>query len=91
MKPDDILQINQWPIVDKALATLGLSASASIGFFSLGQVQSFLVFLVTMAMLIPRAITNWEKRSEWKRRQKLLREQEKSGDMKFCDLRDLED
>lgn len=85
---DDFLHIHGTPLLDKFLVALGISASASIGFLSLGEVQSFLVFLVTMAMIVPRAITNWEKRAEWKRRQKAFREHEEKNGMKFCDVRD---
>lgn len=84
---DDIFRVNGTPLLDKALVTLGVGSSAILGFISLGEIQSLLLFLVTFSMILPRALMNWDKRAEWKRRQKLLREQEAKGDVKFCDLK----
>ena len=84
---DDIIRVNGTPLIDKALVTLGVGSGAVLGFISLGEVQSLLLFLVTFAMILPRALMNWDKRAEWKRRQKLAREAEAKGDVKFCDIK----
>lgn len=84
---DDIFHVNGTPLIDKGLVAVGVSSSAVLGFISLGEIQSLLLFLVTFAMILPRALMNWDKRAEWKRRQKLLRAQEASGDVKFCDIK----
>ena len=84
---DDILRVNGTPLLDKALVTIGVGSSAVLGFISLGEIQSLLLFFVTFAMILPRALMNWDKRAEWKRRQKLLREQEAKEGVKFCDIK----
>ena len=84
---DDILHANGTPLIDKALVTIGVGSSAVLGFISLGEVQSLLLFLVTFSMILPRALMNWDKRAEWKRRQKLLREQEEKDGVRFCDIK----
>lgn len=90
---DDIFHVNGTPLIDKGLVAVGVSSSAVLGFISLGEIQSLLLFLVTFAMILPRALMNWDKRAEWKRRQKLLRQIEKEESLKFCDFKteDLED
>lgn len=84
---DDIFHVNGTPLIDKGLVAVGVSSSAVLGFISLGEIQSLLLFLVTFAMILPRALMNWDKRAEWKRRQKLARELEAKGDVKFCDFK----
>ena len=90
---DDIFQANGTPLIDKGLVALGVGSGTVLGFISLGEVQSLLLFLVTFAMILPRALMNWDKRAEFKRRQKLARQIEKEETLKFCDFKteDIED
>lgn len=87
MHLDEILRVNGTPLIDKALVAIGVGSSAVLGFITLGEVQSLLLFLVTFAMILPRALMNWDKRAEWKRRQKILRELEAKDGVKFCDIK----
>lgn len=87
MHLDEILRVNGTPLIDKALVAIGVGSSAVLGFITLEEVQSLLLFLVTFAMIIPRALMNWDKRAEWKRRQKILRELEAKDGVKFCDIK----
>lgn len=84
---DDIFRVNGTPLIDKALVTLGVGSGTILGLLSLGEIQSLLLFLVTFAMILPRALMNWDKRAEWKRRQKILRELEAKDGVKFCDIK----
>lgn len=84
---DDIFRVNGTPLIDKALVTLGVGSGTVLGLLSLGEIQSLLLFLVTFAMILPRALMNWDKRAEWKRRQKILRELEAKDNVKFCDIK----
>lgn len=84
---DDILHANGTPLVDKALLALGVGSGTVLGLLSLGEIQSLILFLVTFAMILPHALMNWEKRAEFKRRQKIARELEAKGEVKFCDFK----
>lgn len=65
--------VSMTPLWDKFLATLGFSA-AGFSFAEANTALATLVTLSTLAMIIPRALMNWEERAEKRERRRLERE-----------------
>jgi hypothetical protein len=62
------------PTIDKGLALLGAATSAAIGLTDVSTSVGIAVGIVTLCMIIPRAILNWsELRAERQKRAKAKR------------------
>lgn len=62
------------PAWDKGLALLGASSASLVSFTHLNTFLGVLVTFATLAMIVPRALMNWEERAEIRERRRRDRE-----------------
>lgn len=59
--------------MDKVLGAVGVTATG-VSFLDVNHIVSITVGLATVAMIVPRAMMNWDERSEKKERRRMAKD-----------------